>query len=455
MSGGHLIIHEHGCLFAATADNSRLIALYKWFLLQTGEFFNLDAIQSTPEGQNKEKEKQKQDAATATGNQIPSFQIPSLSEGAITSPVQKPQAVPKGKLKIPAKKTQPDERKDPPEGPTQKVPTGEKSEVQQESTTSAAEFETEDAQSVQNKDKTSSQGKEYSEENGDQQHGNDSAIKEVVLKDSLPNEEQVPTLVENGSSTPVSDQNGNTAAVENELQSKEAAPIEPQVVSEGEVTEAAPSVHEFSPESLEENEGDEHYRESQNDVQESEGGTHVSMKGDQTCSDDNRLDSTSENAAAMTNLQPESDKEDQEGETNKSENIEIQSGPDEQSAMPHEAFHSLDLIPDSEDVKQQFTLQLQRLEENFQNERQELERQHAEALQQAVSSKKDELKQVRAELKEKDKKMREIHREKEGNELRMDSLQREMEGTKDLLQKRYVQLLRNMLASCVCRFTLN
>lgn len=91
---------------------------------------------------------------------------------------------------------------------------------------------------------------------------------------------------------------------------------------------------------------------------------------------------------------------------------------------------------DSEQVMEKFTLQLQRLEENFQIERQEMERQHTAALQHAIASKDEELKHVQQSLQEKDKKLCELSRIKEGGELKMDSLRREVEGTKELLQKK-------------------
>lgn len=91
---------------------------------------------------------------------------------------------------------------------------------------------------------------------------------------------------------------------------------------------------------------------------------------------------------------------------------------------------------DSDRVMQQFTAQLQRLEVNFETERNELKLQHQRNMEQVMAAKEEEMNQMRDTLKEKDHNIRELKRIKEGNELRMDSLKREVQGIKELLQER-------------------
>ena len=98
---------------------------------------------------------------------------------------------------------------------------------------------------------------------------------------------------------------------------------------------------------------------------------------------------------------------------------------------------------DAERVMQQFTSQLQRIEANFEAERKEMRQQHQTNIQHAIASKEQEMEQLLAKMKERDLKIRELKRTKEGNELRMDSLKREVEGIKQLLEQRYV--------CCLCR----
>jgi len=91
---------------------------------------------------------------------------------------------------------------------------------------------------------------------------------------------------------------------------------------------------------------------------------------------------------------------------------------------------------DAEQVMQQFTSQLQRIEANFEAERQEMAQQHTANIQQAIAAKVQEIEQLTAKMKEKDLQLRDMKRSKEGKELRMDSLMREVEGIKQLLEQR-------------------
>ena len=91
---------------------------------------------------------------------------------------------------------------------------------------------------------------------------------------------------------------------------------------------------------------------------------------------------------------------------------------------------------ESQRAMEQFTSQLKRIEENFEAERKEMNQQHQINIQQTIASKDQEKEQLLAKLREKDLKLRELKRTKEGNELRMDSLKREVEGIKKLLEER-------------------
>ena len=91
---------------------------------------------------------------------------------------------------------------------------------------------------------------------------------------------------------------------------------------------------------------------------------------------------------------------------------------------------------DAQRVMEQFTSQLQRIEENFENERKEMKQQHETNIQQIIASKDQEMETLLSTVKEKDGKIRDLKRIKEGNELRMDSLKREVEGIKKLLEER-------------------
>ena len=91
---------------------------------------------------------------------------------------------------------------------------------------------------------------------------------------------------------------------------------------------------------------------------------------------------------------------------------------------------------DAEQVMQQFTSQLQSIEANFEAERQEMAQQHTANIQQAIAAKVQEIEQLTAKMKEKDLQLRDMKRSKEGKELRMDSLMREVEGIKQLLEQR-------------------
>jgi len=90
----------------------------------------------------------------------------------------------------------------------------------------------------------------------------------------------------------------------------------------------------------------------------------------------------------------------------------------------------------SDRVMEQFTAQLQRLEANFDAERKEMRKQHSHNITNAIAAKEREVEEAMAKMKEKDTKLRELRRIKEGNELRMDSLKREVDGIKELLKER-------------------
>ena len=85
---------------------------------------------------------------------------------------------------------------------------------------------------------------------------------------------------------------------------------------------------------------------------------------------------------------------------------------------------------------EQFKAQLQRLQESFELERQEIQEQSKRDFAAALAAKDIEIAQAQELLKEKDKKVRELLRIKEGNELRMDSLKREVVGIKALLEEK-------------------
>lgn len=107
-----------------------------------------------------------------------------------------------------------------------------------------------------------------------------------------------------------------------------------------------------------------------------------------------------------------------------------------ESASPPFPPAEADAGAEAQRVMEQFTSQLQRIEENFEAERKEMNQQHQINIQQTIASKEQEKEQLLGKMKEKDLKIRDLKRTKEGNELRMDSLKREVEGIKKLLEER-------------------
>jgi hypothetical protein len=101
---------------------------------------------------------------------------------------------------------------------------------------------------------------------------------------------------------------------------------------------------------------------------------------------------------------------------------------------PQTCGNMSELVP--EHVMQQFTAQLQRLQESFELERREMQAQSRLDMAEALASRDNQIAQVQERLNEKDKKVRELLRIKEGNELRMDSLKREVVGIKALLEEK-------------------
>ena len=102
-------------------------------------------------------------------------------------------------------------------------------------------------------------------------------------------------------------------------------------------------------------------------------------------------------------------------------------------------------VPD--DIYEKFSQQIQRIEENYQAEREETEkrclqeRQHQQQLyQQCEQEKRDLEEKLSTELKHKDEQLQEMYRRNEGYRLKLDVLKREVTGTQELVQGRDQEL---------------
>jgi hypothetical protein len=102
-------------------------------------------------------------------------------------------------------------------------------------------------------------------------------------------------------------------------------------------------------------------------------------------------------------------------------------------------------VPD--DIYEKFSQQIQRIEENYQVERQETEQRHLQALQhqqqlyQQCELEKRELEEkLSNELRQKDEQLQEMYRRNEGFRLKLDGLKREVTGTQELLHGRDQEL---------------
>lgn len=98
------------------------------------------------------------------------------------------------------------------------------------------------------------------------------------------------------------------------------------------------------------------------------------------------------------------------------------------------------VVPD--EVLENFSNQIKRIEENYQIERSDMEQRHARELQEAANHEFCELarreveERLMADIKVKDEQLQELCRRNEGYRLKLDVLKREVTGTQDLLQAR-------------------
>ena len=102
-------------------------------------------------------------------------------------------------------------------------------------------------------------------------------------------------------------------------------------------------------------------------------------------------------------------------------------------------------VPD--DVYVQFSQQIQRIEENYQLERQQTEQQHMQKLerqqqlyQQCELEKRELDEKLSNEIRQKDEQLQEMYRRDEGYRLKLDVLKREVTGTQELVQGRDQEL---------------
>jgi chromosome segregation ATPase len=102
-------------------------------------------------------------------------------------------------------------------------------------------------------------------------------------------------------------------------------------------------------------------------------------------------------------------------------------------------------VPD--DIYEKFSQQIQRIEENYQVERQETEQRHLQALQQQQQlyqqcelEKRELEEKLSNELRQKDEQLQEMYRRNEGFRLKLDGLKREVTGTQELLHGRDQEL---------------
>ena len=121
----------------------------------------------------------------------------------------------------------------------------------------------------------------------------------------------------------------------------------------------------------------------------------------------------------------------------------------DQTSTDHPINDGLRGTASDDAMMEQFSQQIQRLEENHQAERIEMERQHAEEIEKVRNSLNHEqcLKQARemektlmAQIHEKESEMHELARTNEGYKLKLDVLQREVDGTQKLLETKDTDL---------------
>ena len=404
------------------------------------------------EAQKKEHQKQQQkheEAATSSQGQAqPPFQLPNLTGAAAShaSLAPKPQAAPKGKLKIP-KKTESTTTKE--EQLPKEVEPQNETEKTEEASKESPPFEPMDAQPNEELESLND-GQQSTEKSLVQSTGEDKT-KEEVDEEHLKQaqvEENAPERHENETPQEGSPNQEFDSSSEKKLSEK---------VAEGDSGTATEAPLGETTETGAENSEDEQIDQpvAEEETNEEDTGVELQVSGDfpdkleekesqagsgkeedkESTEDAGDGDNTDEATSELNEASPVV------GETNQhmDRGDSYVSEPSKESSATEEAREvqqKLASMAVSEEVMEKFTLQLQRLEENFQIERQDMERQHALALQQAFAAKDDEVKQFQSQLKEKDKQVRELLRAKEGSELRMDSLQREVEGTKELLQKK-------------------